>query len=142
MADLNKLRSYRPIANVALFDVVATYLLTIVFLTMYYRRKGLTPDEMRLMNVPAKALYMFPIGICVHAMLNIPTEVNSRIGLSDNPASATNSGERAPLSSTTSNVRKPSALTEGRVRGMSRGLPNQRQPDTYSDGDDGYSDFY
>ena len=77
--DLQKLRSYR-FMNLAIFDLVSAFggmILLTWLLNTYYPQLG--------MKYCTALLITIPIGIVVHYLLGIPTQLNYKLGLSGSP---------------------------------------------------------
>ena len=80
---IKQLRSHR-IFNISMFDVIIAWIGLYFFFTMYQRLKPMDyPD----VNDPAMkaTIFLLPISIISHAMFNIPTELNYKLGISKKP---------------------------------------------------------
>ncbi len=77
--NIKKLRSYR-IYNIAMFDVVFG-ILGMILIMLLFKEKGKSPTN----YVIAGVLLTIPIGIFIHVLFRVNTELNYKLGLSDKP---------------------------------------------------------
>lgn len=73
---LRTLRSFRPVGNIAAFDTIVSYVVALILIRYFYKGRR-SPYLL--------ALLVFPLGIAVHWVLSIPTQLNYRLGISERP---------------------------------------------------------
>jgi ABC-type Fe3+-siderophore transport system permease subunit len=77
--DIKTLRSYR-LYNIAMFDVVFGIIGTVLLLLLF-KEKGKSSTN----YIIAGVLLTIPLGIFVHILFKVNTELNYKLGLSDKP---------------------------------------------------------
>jgi len=77
--DIKTLRSYR-IYNIAMFDVIFGIIGTVLLLLLF-KEKGKSSTN----YVIAGVLLTIPLGIFIHVLFKVNTELNYKLGLSDKP---------------------------------------------------------
>ncbi len=74
MTSIKELRSHR-VFNISIFDVVMAWIgLYLIALYTLVQNPGIT-----------STLCVFPLSIVAHAIFNIPTELNYKLGISEEP---------------------------------------------------------
>ncbi len=80
--DIKKLRSYR-VYDIAMFDVVFGIIGTILILLLF-KEKGKSTTN----YIVAGALLTIPLGVFIHVLFKVDTQLNYKLGLSNRPSDA------------------------------------------------------
>jgi hypothetical protein len=80
---IKQLRSHR-IFNISLFDVIMAWLGMYFFFVLYQKIKPIDYPDIYDPGMKA-TMFFIPISIISHAMFDIPTELNYKLGISKKP---------------------------------------------------------
>lgn len=79
---ITELRKYR-FKKIALFDLISAF---IIMIAIFYYYHSITNNSLKLSTFILWAILLtIPIGIFVHVLFGVKTQLNYRIGLSEEP---------------------------------------------------------